>query len=176
MNLENVLDILEYEGNICSYLHRMISGREFKNIFAGYTFVKLTNNDDECNYADEKMDMCQLDEYIDKSEGIYFTDLKNMWKQIAFRSFGVSRSYDYRLCVIKYMRKVMIPNDAKVYIDVDRFKIDKLFLCQKEKINKEIYMKAVKNNHRCLECVPTDLRDNDMYLTALKQISMTSHY
>lgn len=45
---------------------------------------------------------------------------------------------------LKYIRKVIVPNDARVYIEHGKCKADKIILEKREVIHKDIYMKAVK--------------------------------
>lgn len=163
MSLDKILSMMDYEGNICSYLHREISGNEFSKIFADYTFVKLTSNDEEKAYATQEQygKYCSLDEtycnVIDEPKGIYFTNVKNTWTQIS----SVVRVSD--TTTIEYMRKVLIPNDAKVYIESNKFRTNKLILYPKKKINNKIYMKAIEQNILDIRYVPMEIVDKNIY-------------
>lgn len=188
MNPYKIVDMLEYEGNVCSYLCREMTGAEFRKLFKSHIFVKLTNNEEEeifenanieeifenANIKDKyriiggvkwgdylNIDISNITIFnttnSDKSKGIYFTNSTNAWRQLLYQHS------------LEYMRNIIIPVDAKIYIDSNGFRTDRLILCPKKKIPREIYVKAIKQPFRNLELkwVPIELRDREMCMAAL---------
>src|SRR5579872_1796617 len=169
MRSDKILSILQYEGDVCSYMHREISGSEFEKIFGDkYIFVKLTNTDEEKTYASEDgygkyrgfggMDTI----FIDEPKGIYFTNLKNAWTQ--FSSVLCDPPNEK---IIGYKRNVTIPKDAKVYVGPNKFRTNKLILYPGKKIDNKIYMKAIIRYQLSLKHIPLESRDTDMCMTSL---------
>src|SRR5579872_544771 len=102
------------------YMGKEITGELFNQLFPNMIFIKLTNeteNHNEFQFHDglniDDIPFYPIGECI--PGGIYFTKLEKEWKWIKYRSEPM-----------KYMRKVSIPNDARVYIERDKCKADKL--------------------------------------------------
>ena len=129
----------------------ILTGKEFNEIYCDVTFYKLTNATEihyEFKYNDGlNIDSVQFNPSNECSPGgLYFTEESklSMW-------FNVANTY---------IRKVIIPNDAKVYIEENKFKADKIFLESKIKL-KDFYkwndslfcIRQVKQNGYALQFV-----------------------
>lgn len=151
--------------NLTSYIGKEISGEEFNKIYAGIDFVKLTN-ETECHNNFQFEDGLNIDKQSFnpsgecKLGGIYFVkkDLAFMWTY-----YGCTNG------VMKYIRKINIPDDARVYVETDKFKTNKIILSPREKINREIYIAAV-NHYHDLTYIPYDMRNKELCLDILRQI------
>lgn len=120
--------------------NREFTGEEFKRLFPDIEFVKLTNgkeNHNDYQYHDGlNIDIHEFnhDEKCSKG-GFYFTTNSYAHKWISYRdSVGI----------MFYLRKVMIPDDAKVYIeDNNVFKTNKFIMGPKEPIDINMYIKYI---------------------------------
>src|SRR5579872_2118272 len=121
-----------------SYYSTTMMGSVFNHLFGDQTFVKLTNETENHNNF-QFNDGLNIDTILFtpmghcNAGGIYFTDVRLIKKWIFYNNN-----------MMKYMRKVIIPDDALVYIECDKFKADKLFLEPKTEINDEIYEELIK--------------------------------
>src|SRR5579872_4864811 len=117
-------DVNDFEG-------KLISGRDFNIHFKGITFVKLTN-ETECHNGYKFRDGLNVDTIVFKPYGecnpggIYFIQESDVSKWINYRDI---------IGPMRHIRKVIIPDDAQVYIEAAKFKADKLILGKREFIN-----------------------------------------
>src|SRR5579872_2898330 len=99
-------------------LEKEITGYVFNNLFGDITFFKLTNINEKHNGFQFK-DGLNIDtnEFNPigccRSGGIYFACENKIWKWVKYND-NVGPMY--------YVRRVMIPNDARVYIEKHKFK------------------------------------------------------
>jgi len=146
-----------------SNIGKEISGAVFNGMFPNTNFVKLTNETENHNglqFVDglnidckpfNPNGLCQIG-------GIYFIKEKYVHIWIA---------YNGKLMV--NVRKVSIPDDAKVYIENKKFKADKIILGPKELIDKATYLKGVQRNGRLLFVLTKSLRSKELCKEAVKQ-------
>lgn len=142
-----------------------ISGIEFNNIFPNTNFVKLTNDMENHNNF-QFHDGLNIDTIpfnptgVCKKGGIYFIIKENAWKWITYKNI-----------ITKYIREVIIPDDARVYIEAGKFKTDKIILEKRELINKNIYLAHVihHNNYYDVLC-------NNAYVHFVKLDGMYLQY
>jgi len=121
-----------------SHHTKVLNGSEFNSLFSDQTFVKLTNRTETHNkfqFVDGlNVDTIQFNPRGNcEPGGIYFTDIRFMRKWIKYGS-----------ATMRYMRKVTIPDDAKVYVEEFKFKTDKLFLHPREEISEDVYAEYLK--------------------------------
>lgn len=142
-----------------------VSGAVFNSMFPNINFVKLTNETE--NHNDHQfVDGLNIDcnsfnpNGICQSGGIYFIKEKYIHIWIA---------YNGKLMI--YVRKVSIPDDARVYIEAKKFKADKIILGSKELISKDIYLKGVQKNGRLLCFLPIPFRSKELCKAAVNQYS-----
>ena len=108
-------------------LFEVISGSEFNEKYEGIIFYKLTN-DTENHHGLQYKDGLNEDiiPFSSKGEctsgGIYFTDEKNIEKWIHCCNDSI----------VKWIREVQIPNDAKIYIEKNKYKTDKIILNERK--------------------------------------------
>ena len=108
-------------------LFEVISGSEFNEKYEGIIFYKLTN-DTENHHGLQYKDGLNEDiiPFSPKGEctsgGIYFTDEKNIEKWIHCCNDSI----------VKWIREVRIPNDAKNYIEKNKYKTDKIILNERK--------------------------------------------
>ena len=108
-------------------LFEVISGSEFNEKYEGIIFYKLTN-DTENHHGLQYKDGLNEDiiPFSSKGEctsgGIYFTDGKNIEKWI----------HCCNNSIVKWIREVQIPNDAKIYIEKNKYKTDKIILNERK--------------------------------------------
>src|SRR5436853_7745479 len=103
-------------------LYQVLSGAEFNEQFKKHKFVKLTSNPEIHNGFEFKtgynIDTIKFNPKGScNSGGIYFTDINKMaiW-------------LNYGNGPMMYAREVTIPEDSQIYIEEDKYKIDKLIL------------------------------------------------
>lgn len=81
--------------------------------------------------------------------------------------------------VMHHMRKVTIPDDAIVFIKLDKFKSNKLIFHEKIEICPELYIKSIIQGYKyeCLQCLPVSFKTKELYMkivemngTALKYV------
>src|SRR5579872_2844850 len=118
-----------YKKLVESLIGEEIAGSEFNELFSNQTFIKLTNETENHN-GFQFVDGLNIDT-IDfnpngqcQSGGIYFTHSTLMHKWIGYAPDNIMR----------YIRKVIIPDDARIYIEKYKFKADKIILCQRVEI------------------------------------------
>lgn len=175
MSFNKILNMLEYEGNVCSCLHRVISGSEFNKIFETFTFVIMTDEEEYFNINNETnikngLNIVTMEsdyEFKYTRKGIYFTNSDNA---------SLCNWISYGKNIIKYIRKIIIPDDAQIVVCKYVFKADRLILCQREEINKEIYVKSVKKNCMSLKNVPIEFRDWRMCMEAIRHNDIVLQY
>src|SRR5579872_785972 len=120
------------------YVGTEISGAHFNKVYDGLSFVKLTNEYERHN-GFLFFDGLNIDtkRFYPNGEcqagGIYFIEKNEAHKWIY---------YGYES--MKYIREVTVPNDARVYVEDDKFKADKLILGSRILIDKEIYLNAMR--------------------------------
>jgi hypothetical protein len=112
-------------------MSNLLSGRDFNKRFPSTVFVKLTNETEIHNGFQFKtglnVDIIEFNPTGQcKKGGIYFCeyDKMSMWIQ-----------YASTICV--NYRIVKIPEDAKVYIEKDKYKADKMILYEKKDIRND---------------------------------------
>lgn len=140
-----------------AYIGKELSGEMFNKISIGINFVKLTN-EMECHNNFQFEDGLNIDT-IDfdpsgecKAGGIYFIDKTNAY---LWTYYGIVSG------MMKYMRDVIIPNDARIYIEENKFKADKIILKPRQNICKDIYV-AASLHYLSLDYLPNDMRDKDI--------------
>lgn len=132
----------EYIYKIRTHLDGYISGKQFNELFPDIEFVKLTNENENHNgyqyHDDMNIDIIEFDiTYYCCKGGMYFTLKSGAHRWVIYKPDNVMR----------YIRKVLIPNDAKVFIeDYYSFKTDKFILDKKEPITTDTYVNYVKLN------------------------------
>src|SRR5579872_4112143 len=156
--------------NKYKFIQKEISGIKFNELFNDITFVKLTNQDENHNgfkfHDGLNIDKLQFNPIgTCLPGGIYFTDIKLAWNWIHYDNKNMT-----------YMRKVTIPNDARVYIEEDKFKADKIILSPREVIDDEIFIEAVKHNGCMLRYVSESSKTVDLYTIAVKQNGYAIQY
>src|SRR5579872_2707546 len=151
---------------ILEHIGEEISGKVFNQAYPNIRLIKLTNKKENHNGFQFKNGL-NIDniEFNPKEEclpgGIYFVTLEEAHKWIYY---GYPK-YNFMV----NMRKVTIPDDARVYVEWKKFKADKIILGPKSNISKEIYLNFVKYKSMDLEIVPQNLRDKDICIEAVKQ-------
>lgn len=150
--------------NIDIFIGTEMTGNEFNQRFDHLNFVKLTN-EKENHYGFQFNDGLNVDHNsFDPSGscqkgGIYFTTYDN--------------AYMWAYCndIMMYVRKVIIPNDARVYIEDKKCKVDKIFLCPKDYVEKKIYVDCIKLYYDMTDhdYIPSQLfRDRDIYMKIIE--------
>jgi hypothetical protein len=127
---------------------KVITGKLFNMIFKGKRFYKLTNKDEIHNgfkfNTGLNVDTEQFNPVMFKSGGMYFCDYESipMW-------------YEYKDVFCTYYRKVIIPDDANVYVEDLAFKTDKFILGMRHEIwsDNEMCKFIVSENGLALEHV-----------------------
>ncbi len=132
-------------------IHQLLTGSEFNLIQTG-KIVKLTNQSENHNEFHFKTGLnidsipfnpkgnCQ-------SGGIYFCSIDNLFKWLNYSDQSMI-----------YVRSVIIPDDALVWIEEDKFKTDRLILGEKMLIEDmdiwndlEYCLKAIKYDYTIIE-------------------------
>ena len=111
-----------------SLIGTVLSGSEFNKQFADKKFVKLTTETENHNGFQFKTGLNIDTVTFDPSGecqpgGIYFCEIDKFYQWI---------SYNDKICV--NYREVTMPDDAKVYIETNKFKADKINLGEKKDI------------------------------------------
>jgi len=106
----------------------VLTGDEFNKLYNGRQFIKLTNKkeihgDLELSYG-LNIDPVPLDTINKCSSGIYFCNIRD------YPLFMTTRSGQ-----MVHMRNVTVPPDAKVCIEGNKFKADRLILGDKHEID-----------------------------------------
>ena len=168
------MELKSMDNESTQYIGQELSGDDFNNIFKHITFIKLTNETENHNgfqFVDGlNIDILPFDTtYGCSPGGIYFTDIENahMWIE-----YGADTMY--------HMRYVIIPNDARVYVEADKFKTDKLILSPKYHINNNIYMRMIERDRNKIKYIPefiiNKLVDKKFCSAAVKQNGMILKY
>lgn len=141
-----------------------LSGKNFNEMFPNIKLLKLTNNEENHNGFQFK-DGLNIDNVpfnpsnYSSLGGLYFVEE-------CYAHHWIHYGDMVKMKTMVNIRTVTIPDDARVYIEYDRLKADKIILGPKTEINKEIYMKALKKIGTHLQYVPIHLRDEDICTTA----------
>lgn len=152
----NYIDITKYE-------RMVLKGDEFNRLFNNIDFIKLTNSDEIHNDFQFKdglnVDIIPFYPHNDcEPGGIYFTNKLYAGRWITYKSI-----------ITKYMRKVIIPDNAKVYIeDRHKFKADRLILGPRKLISKDIYISSMKYFTNGLCYIPDEMKDRELYMELVK--------
>ena len=138
-----------------------MSGEQFNKLFSDTKFVKLTNDLENHNgfqFEDGlNIDTIKFNPSGSCSAGgIYFTTY-----QKAYLWFSYGRN------VMKYIRNVTIPDDARVYIEENKFKVDKIFLGPKNIIGQDIIKQVIELNYVHLQYVKE--QTDDICILAVKR-------
>lgn len=137
-----------FECKLSYFVGKVISGKDFKNLFPDTEFVKLTNeseNHNDYQYRDGlNIDIHEFN--YDKKcckGGLYFTTKEQMYKWISY-STNIQN-----VQIMFYVRKLVILDDSKIYIESrDKIKTDKLILEQRTEIDINEYTEFIKyGNH-----------------------------
>src|SRR5579872_1232607 len=94
-----------------AYIGEEFTGASFNNLFGNWAFVKLTNPSERhrgFQFVDGlNVDKNKFNTYDSCTKGgIYFIDINDAHKWIHYNEY---------VGTMKYIRKVIIPDDAKVY-------------------------------------------------------------
>jgi hypothetical protein len=123
----------------------LLTGREFNKQYPSTVFVKLTNETEIHNGFQFKTGMNVDTEKFDPTSeckgGIYFCELRKFTKWL---------NYAATICV--NYRVVSIPDDAKIYIEKDKFKANKIILSEKKEImsHEKMRILAIRENTKNL--------------------------
>ena len=103
-------------------LYSVLNGIDFNRTYPSAEFYKLTNMEELHNDFQFKTGLnIDIHEFNPTGKctkgGIYFTDKCNLGRWI-----------EYNCKIMFWIRKVMVPNDAVVYIEYNKFKSNMLFL------------------------------------------------
>ena len=147
------------------FIGQEITGEKFNKLVCELKIdlVKLTNKE-EIHYGFKFKNGLNVDKenFNPSGEcskgGIYFTTMTNFHKWIIY-----SKKLMY------WYRKVSIPNNARVYIEDDKFKVNKIVLGKRKYIwnDKNICLAIVKKNGRLLRYV--DEQTHEICLAAVQQ-------
>src|SRR5579872_4672969 len=126
------MDMNRQEDNILhDYIGKEMIGSEFNHVFNNINFLKLTNGIEKSSGLKIHDGLNIYTEGHD--DGFWFVDKNKAYMTILDRAYCENMKY-------KYMRKVIIPNDATVYIAEDYFITDKIFLGKRKLISKDIFV------------------------------------
>lgn len=150
--------------NIDIFNRRLLSGSIFKRIFCDILFIKLTNETETHNgFKFESGINVDIHEFNSTDEcskgGIYFIDEQEAWRWLY---------YNKEIGIMRYIRRVFIPNDAKVYVEANKFKADKLILGDRIEVSRTLWQTAAKKCIGILQHIPEFLIDKIMYRDAVK--------
>ena len=128
-------------------LNTILTGLEFNQQYGGKKFVKLTNRVENHNgYQFQTGLNVDSIPFNPKGQcrpgGIYFCLLEKIHLWL---------NYDIKSMI--YARLVTIPDDARIYIETDKFKADRLILGERQKIGD---LEQWKDPLYCLEAVRED--------------------
>ena len=143
------------------YYCKEMTGKEFNKIFGGKKYLKFTNKD-ENHYGFQFRDGLNEDTEVFfphgecKGGGIYFTEKEHMYTWLT--------SWYH-----KFVREVTIPDDARVYVEREKFKADKIILSKASAIDDNEEVKKYFTNYN--ECNFSDkkqceaiIRKNGLFL------------
>lgn len=122
----------------------VLSGVKFNRLFSQKRFVKLTNKTENHNGLQYKngliIDPIPFDPTgVCKPGGIYFVEESEAHNWLRYDEWLRYGEMTY------YMRKVSVPDTAKVYVEEGKFKTDKPRLGPKSNISNEIYLRFIEN-------------------------------
>lgn len=159
---------VEFSEKIISYIGKEMSGGEFNSLFSDVEFVKLTNKSEIHNghqFQDGlNIDIHKFDHHEQCSKGgFYFTAIKYAYHWIYYNGI---------VNVMHNIRKVIIPDDAKVFIEsYNKYKIDKFILDPKETIPVNTYIDHIKYecyNIHIFEKLFNTIRNKQLYLETIE--------
>lgn len=135
-----------------------ISGTEFNKLFNAVKFIKLTNaNEIHHNFQFNdglNIDVCDFcPQGVCLAGGIYFTEEKEAHNWIFYHPL---------IGPMKYMRKIEIPNDARIYIEHYAFKANKVILGERQEIHNEMYLKAIKTSDSIFANLTDDMKSKEV--------------
>jgi len=154
-----------------SHLYKVYTGEDFNALYAGYHFVKLTKEDNSRQQFVYKeglnIDTNDFDPNGQCREGgLYFTDINKMLKWLSYGPI---------------IWEVIIPPDAKVYVEENKFKADKFVLLNRMYIEDHecwsdnvFCLEAVKKYGRALQYVKE--QTPQICLEAVKNNGLALHY
>lgn len=143
------------------FIGKELSGSDFNRIYKNYKFVKLTNKEENHNNF-QFQDGLNIDNIPFNPNGscskggIYFIEEQNIGKWTQYGTY-----------IMYYVRDVIIPNDAKVYVEKDKFKADKLILSVRMSLNKKYTLIRLKKNGYELARISNSIKDKDMCMIAI---------
>lgn len=172
-------------------LGKEYSGKKFNELTKGINFVKLTGESEIHNKVQYKTglnkDRVKFNPILYGEGGLYFCDIKNFPKFIPC---------EYKHCV--NMRRVLIPDDARIYVDYEIFKADMFILSEPIKIfddyklcvaavehdgyflayvknqTLDLCIKAINNNPLALKYVK--VQTEEMCMNAVKNCELALQY
>lgn len=168
MNIDINIDI---DVDIDALIGKVLSGSKFNRMFKGIQFVKLTNATEIHNkylFGDGlNIDFVPFNPTGEcEPGGIYFIIASEIKKWIY-----------YNQETMIHIRKVVIPNNAKIYVEDGKFKADKIVLGPKELITTDMYKESFYYNivydSSALRHIPVHAIDKDMCLRSIRK-SVTS--
>lgn len=144
----------------------IFSGVEFNEEYAGKKFVKLTNfkeNHHGFQYVDGlNIDTQRFNPNIECFGGIYFCEEKE-----------ICRWLEIPMGPLVYKRQVIIPPDAIVCVEENKFKTNKIILGQRNKISEEIFLQAIENPPFLLPIslrhIPEKIKTEKFYIELVKR-------
>ena len=150
------------------YIGQEFSGEDFNKLFPDTKFVKLTSETENHNgfqFNDGlNVDTMSFNPFgTCLAGGIYFTDIQKayMW-------------FKYNASVMKYFRDVTIPDDARVYIEENKFKADKMLLGPRNVIGQDIIKQVIELNGFYLQYVKE--QTNEMCILAVQRYGSALQY
>lgn len=154
------------------YYDRCISGEEFNKKFPDLAdkLVKLTNKEENHNGYLFKDGLNEDNKEFNPDPyspgGFCFTEVDQIHYWL-----------EYGSNIMKYCRKVTILPDSKIYIGNRVFKVDKIFLAEREKIldlkfwpDEESQLRAIKRNECNIRCFRNP--SEKVQLAAVKKIAI----
>lgn len=173
------MDIVTFKSE---HNYKELSGDEFNKEYADIHLVKLTNLIENHNGLEYK-DGLNIDKRIFnpmgacESGGIYCVPIQNAHLWLTYDNIKYSANgYDvtsYTILPMIFMRKVTIPNDARLYIENNKLKTDKIILEPKSMISKEIYLKGIMAYTTKIQYIPKQLLDKEMCMVSVKRNAFT---
>lgn len=141
-----------------------MSGADFKRAYPDCSFVKLTNETENHHGFQfsfgNNVDVRPFGPYGSCNVGgIYFIEDNKAYEWI---------DYSNDVGPMRYMRSVYITDDAQVWVFRDSFKADKIVLGPRTEISRDIYMKRVEILG-LLTGIPETMKDKQMCMRAIKQ-------
>jgi hypothetical protein len=147
-------------------LNKVYSGASFNEINKGKKFYKITNKEEKhlgFQYRDGlNIDIHEFNPTGEcKKGGLYFTDFDNL---VYYFGFGI------------WIREVILPDDAQIYVENKKYKADKFILKEKMGINQllewndpDFCKSAVQQNGYAIVYVKSELLTEDICKLAVQQ-------